>query len=485
MNLFKSAKLLPIVSLLAFSGCVTAESETQRPNIIFILADDLGYGDLGFNGAKDIITPTLDDLAAKGTVMTSAYAAHPFCGPSRAGLMTGRYPHKFGSQFNLPTSNRSGGLGIPTSETYFSKVLQDSGYFTGAMGKWHLGEEKEYHPNSRGFDEFYGFLNGGHNYFPEQFKPAYERQVKNGLNHAIFHYLRPLEHNGKDVDEKEYITDGLSREAATFIEKAAQDTKQPFFLYLSYNAPHTPMEAKEEDMAMFPHIKNKKRKVYAGMVYALDRGVKRVVDTLKSTGQYENTLIVFMSDNGGKPKTGASNAPLKGRKGDVYEGGHRSPMFMHWPAKLKGGQVFSHNVSALDIYPTFVGLAGATVPDTKKLDGKNIWSNVVAGTNPRKGEMLYSMRHRLGMSHTSALRDNFKIVRDTKKGDWKLYDLTTDIAETKDISKKHPNLVREMIAEMDVWSWSNTQPLWFHIHKEGVDWREHFMPRFHETFKQN
>ncbi|WP_448248450.1 sulfatase-like hydrolase/transferase [Thalassotalea agariperforans] len=489
MKLLKRINLLPLVSLLAFSGCTTAtvaeenkQNTSARPNILFILADDLGHGDVGFNGAKDIVTPALDDLAKNGTVFTSAYAAHPFCGPSRAGLLTGRYPHNIGSQFNLPTSDRSGGLGIPTSETYFSKVLQESGYYTGAIGKWHLGEEQQFHPNNRGFDEFYGFLNGGHNYFPEQFKPAYEAQRKKGLNHAIFHYLRPLEHNGKEVDEKEYITDGLSREASNFIEKAGENKQQPFFLYLAYNAPHSPMEAKEEDMAMFPNIKDKKRKVYAGMVYALDRGVKRVVETLKRTGQYENTLIVFLSDNGGKPSLGASNAPLKGHKGDVYEGGYRSPMFLHWPAKIAAGKTFEYPVSALDFYPTLVSLAGAKVPTNKVLDGKNIWPNIIAGSNPRQGEMLYTMRHRLGFSQASARRDNFKIVHDTKNG-WKLYDIEKDIGEKNDISSKHPNVVREMVAAMDIWAWGHTEPLWFHIHKEGFDWREHSMPRFHQDFK--
>ncbi|MGJ8694517.1 MAG: sulfatase-like hydrolase/transferase [Thalassotalea sp.] len=480
MKLTQLFKLLPVVSLLA-CGFSQANEPTARPNIVFILADDLGYGDVGFNGAKDIVTPALDALAAQGTVFTSAYAAHPFCGPSRAGLLTGRYPHNIGSQFNLPTSDRSGGLGITTDEQFISKTLKNSGYFTGAIGKWHLGEDAQYHPNQRGFDEFYGFLNGGHNYFPEQFEPEYKAQRAKGLNHAIFHYLRPLEHNGQEVRETEYITDGLTREAASFIEKAAQNKQQPFFLYLAYNAPHSPMQAKEADMAMFPNIKDKKRKIYAGMVYALDRGVKRVVETLKATGQYENTLIVFMSDNGGKPKMGASNAPLQGQKGDVFEGGSRSPMFMHWPSKIPAGKTFKYPVSSLDLYPTFVSLAGAELPKGKLLDGKNIWSNMMTGKDSRQNEMLYFMRHRKGFSDSSARKDNWKIVK-TGQNNWKLFDIEKDIGETNDLSAKHPNVVREMVADMEIWSWGHQPPLWFHISEEGFQWRKFFMPRFHETF---
>lgn len=470
-----------VLALVLISGFVNASTVAERPNILVILTDDMGYGDVGFNGSKDIKTPSLDALANSGTVFTSAYNVHPFCGPSRAGIMTGRYPHKFGAQFNLPTSNRSGGIGIPKNETYISSVLQNSGYFTGAIGKWHLGEEEDFHPNNRGFDEFYGFLNGGHHYFPEQFKARYKKQKAQGLEHSIFHYLRPLEHNGIEVDEKEYITDGLSREATRFIKTSAKNKDQPFFLYLAYNAPHSPMEAKEEDMAQFPEIKNKKRKTYAGMVYAVDRGVNRIVQALKETGQFDNTLIVFFSDNGGKPKQGANNAPLRGRKGDVLEGGFRTPMLFHWPKRVPKGKIYKHPVSTLDLFPIFANVANAPIPKGKKLDGKNILPQVIKNENARAGEMIFAMRHRKGFSDSSARRDNWKVVKHGNKA-WQLFDIEKDINEQNDLSKKHPTLVREMVAEMEIWSWSHAQPLWFHIHEEGFQWREKSMPRFHETF---
>ena len=484
-NISLSKIVLACFCVIASQASYAAEdslniTENKRPNILVILTDDMGYADVGFNGSTDIKTPSLDQLAAEGVVLTSAYNAHPFCGPSRAGIMTGRYPHKFGSQFNLPTSNRSGGLGVPTEEVFISKVLQDAGYKTGAIGKWHLGEEAEFHPNNRGFDDFYGFLNGGHDYFPSKYKPQYERQRKQGLNHSIFHYLRPLEHNGKEVDEKEYVTDGLSREAVNFIEKSATNKDQPFFLYMSYNAPHSPMQAKEEDMAEFPEIKDQKRKIYAGMVYAVDRGVNNIVKALKATGQYDNTLIVFFSDNGGKPNLGANNSPLRGRKGSVLEGGYRTPMFFHWPKNVPEGKTFSYPISTLDLYPTFAKLAGAKIPDNKKLDGKDVMHDLIAGSNPRPGEMIYAVRHRKGFSEAAARRDNWKIVNTGKE--WQLFDVDKDKSESNDVSSKHPFIVREMIAEMEVWSWTNPQPLWFHNHEEGTMWREMGMPRFHETF---
>ncbi|MER2490796.1 sulfatase family protein [Catenovulum sediminis] len=477
----KNRMLKAMAASVLLGACGSVFSADDRPNIIVILADDLGYADVGFNNSPDIKTPNLDVLAEKGVKMTSAYAAHAFCGPSRAGLMAGRYPHKFGSQYNLPTSNLSGGLGIPAEETYFSTELQNAGYFTGLIGKWHLGEKAEFHPNNRGFDEFYGFLNGGHHYFPQDFEKRYNEQKARGMNHTIFHYLRPLEHNGKEVKVTQYLTDELSTQATQFIEKADKDN-DPFFLFLSYNAPHTPLEATEEDMAQFPHIKDKKRKIYAGMVYALDRGVGQVVETLKKTGQYENTLIVFFSDNGGKPPAGGNNAPLRGRKGDTLEGGFRVPMFFHWPEKIKGGQTYPHIVSALDLYPSFLSLAKVESKKAKKLDGVNVMPAILANKNARPGQSIFAMRHRYGYSDVAIRKDNYKALLFGKNAKWALYDVHNDPAESKDLSKKHPVLLRELVEEGEIWSWQHAEPKWFHIPKEGFDWRELSMPRFHETF---
>lgn len=460
---------------------VSQSVKASRPNIVFVLCDDLGYADVGFNGSKDIITPELDKLASTGTICTSGYVIHPFCGPSRAGLMAGRYPHTFGSQFNLPrNSHITVGEGIPLSEKFMSKMLQESGYYTGAIGKWHLGAVPGYHPNERGFDDFYGFLGGGHNYFPSQFVPVYKKQLGAG-NKNIWDYLTPLEHNGTEVEETEYITDALSREAIRFVADASKKD-QPFFLYLAYNAPHVPLEAKDEDMGKFPNIKNKDRKTYAGMVYAVDRGVGELVKALKENNQYENTLIIFLSDNGGNIHHGANNMPLKGSKGDTYEGGYRVPMFFHWPNKIPAGNKYDHPISALDFYPTFANLAGVEIPVERQLDGKSVLESIMSGHSPRKGEMIFAMRHRSGFTDVGVRQDQWKATNAYKSG-WKLYNIDDDISEETDLSTKYPEQLSKMVSEAEKWSKSHIKPRWFDPESLSEVWDNEHMGEFRETFK--
>lgn len=482
MKLLNQLKLIFITLLL--TSCVSKAQQSkgneQKPNILLILCDDLGYSDVGFNGSKDIKTPNLDRLADQGTILTSAYVAHPFCGPSRASLMTGRYAHKIGAQFNLPPNSQDFmDDGIDTNEIFISKVLQDAGYYTGVMGKWHLGSTPKYHPNQRGFDDFYGFLGGGHNYHPEQYQAAYKKQKENG-NISIFDYLLPLEHNNVEVKETEYITDALSRESVRFIKQAAQK-EVPFFLYLSYNAPHTPLEAKEEDLKLFQHIKDDKRRTYAAMVYAVDRGVKKVIESLKETGLYENTLIVFFSDNGGKTIAGATNFPLKEGKGSTHEGGYRVPMFFHWPNVVPAGKTFDTTVSALDLYPTLSGLANAKIPEGKKLDGVDIWVDFLAGTNPRKGENIYTMRHRKGYSDVGVRKDQWKALK-VHQQKWQLFNIEKDISEDNDLSAEYPEILKNLVLETKDWSKTNIEPRWFHSKEEGELWRKMDMPHFDDTF---
>ena len=458
----------------------SAIATPKKPNILVILADDLGYSDVGFNGSKDIQTPNLDVLAKNGTIFTSAYVSHPFCGPSRTSLMTGRYAHKIGAQFNLPPNSETIGEGISLKETFISKVLQNSGYQTGIMGKWHLGAVQKYHPNQRGFNDFYGFLGGGHSYFPEDYRAKYEAQKKNGKK-VIFEYLLPLEHNGKEVRETEYITDALSRESARFITDASKKN-DPFFLYVSYNAPHTPLEAKEDDLKLFQHIKDKKRQTYAGMVYALDRGVGKIVETLKTTGEYENTLIIFLSDNGGKTTSGATNFPLKEGKGSAYEGGYRVPMFFHWPNIVPSGKTFEHPVTAIDFYPTFAHLADAKIPDDKELDGKNIWNDFLAGKNSHEDDNIFVMRHRNGYSDVGIRKNQWKAVKAYRQK-WKLFNIIDDLGEKNDLSKQHPQILNKLIEDGEFWSKTHIQPKWWHDKKTGIDWNNDQMPHFDKTFK--
>lgn len=469
----------------AFLCSLTANTfAAERPNIVLVLCDDLGYADVGFNGSTDITTPKLDQLAKDGTVFSSAYVCHPFCGPSRMGLMAGRYPHRFGAPYNLPNSGKGieafNELGIPVSETTISTTMQKAGYTTGAIGKWHMGVAPEFHPNARGFDDFYGFLGGGHMYFPERYGPIYERQLANGIGH-FNEYIVPLQHNGNEVKETEYMTDALSREAVRFVKESAEK-ENPFFLYVAYNAPHMPLEAKEDDLAKFADIEDEKRRTYAAMVYAVDRGVGKVVDALKETNEFENTLIVFLSDNGGKIGGGSNNAPLRQGKGSICEGGFRVPMLFHWPNVVPAGKRYDHPVTALDFYPTFACLGNAEIPADQQLDGVDIWDAVVAGRSARENQPIYALRHWNGFHNVGIRQDGWKLTKQGPKAAWNLFDINQDISESNDVSAKHPELVKEIVQSAGEWSKTHTQPAWFDTEKGAKQWTEKHMPVYESTF---
>ncbi len=467
-NILLLAALLPHPSLAAAA---------PRPNIVLILADDLGYADVGFNGATDIPTPALDKLAANGMIFSSAYVAHPVCGPSRAGIMTGRYPHKFGAQDNLPNFHPE--MGITLSETFIAKVLRDAGYTTAAIGKWHLGEAPQFQPNQRGFDEYFGFLGSGHAYFPDRYEAIYRREVEAG-NKAIAGNISPLQRNGAETKATEYLTDAFSHEAVRFIREAAKKDK-PFFLYLAYNAPHVPLEAKAEDIEKLANISDKKRRTYAAMIYAIDRGVSEVVDALKSIGRFENTLIVFLSDNGGKSGGPANNGPLRGGKRNVTEGGSRVPMFFHWPRQLPGGRKFDFPVLALDFYPTFAGLAGAAIPAGKQHDGKDVWKDLLAGRNPHPYEMIFVMSHLSDHTDAAGRLDEWKIYRERDKP-WRLINIEEDIGEQRDLAAQNPEKVRDLVGQVQKWAGTHQQPLWHYNTDEDPVWAKNKKPYFDGTF---
>ncbi len=473
-------KVFFVICGFSILSCANATSQESKPNILVILCDDLGYADVGFNGSPDIKTPQIDGLANSGTIFTSAYVSHPFCGPSRASIMTGRYPHCIGTPYNLRDDGNRTDDGVPVSETYISNVLQNAGYYTAVIGKWHLGFASQYQPNNRGFNEFYGFLAGGHDYFPDNFGPDYKQQKEAG-KFPIREYIKPLMHNENEVDEKEYVTDALSRETVRIVKESAKK-KQPFFIYLAYNAPHVPLQAKTEDLKEFPNISNLDRKTYAAMVYAVDRGVGEIVKTLKETNQYENTLIVFLSDNGGNFDHGANNAPLKGTKGDTWEGGFRVPMFIHYPAKIKAGQRFDNPVSSLDLYPTFAKLANATVPTNKILDGLDIMPDLLEGKTTLKDRTIFALRFREGYSDVGARKGDWKITRMGNEP-WSLFNITEDIAEQKDKSGRFPERLEEMVSETEKWSKSHVKPLWVYSAKDADLWNNGVFPGYDQTFE--
>lgn len=476
---------------------VTGNNQAQpakRPNILLVLLDDLGYADLGYmpHSEPDIYTPSIDALAQQGTRFSQAYVSHAYCGPSRAGIMTGRYQHEFGSQFNLADYSVHG---VPTSETFFSTVLKSADYSTGLVGKWHLGEEPEYRPNVRGFDYFYGMLGGGHVYHTKDFVRVkdYDPAAK-----SVWLYKAPLMENDRYASEEGYdnnlyITDMLTDVAVDYIERESAKPN-PFFLFMSYNAPHTPEEAKEEDIAALKQIlgdkaaQDQKRLTYTAMVYAVDRGMKRIVEKLKQTGVYEDTLIVFLSDNGGRiNNASARNTPLKMGKTSVYEGGVRVPMFWHWPNGNLPKTTYDHPVSALDFYPTFTALAQGKIPQNKQLDGKNILSAVRANENARVNEALYFMMHLPttdgGLNQTAIVLNDNKWFTDGK-GDWQFYDLANDISEQH--GQPFGPDKQAMLSELEQWACGHIRPQWFDSSRYGFEaaWDKNNMPNFPKTFSQ-
>jgi len=342
---------------------VYAMEKSGSPNLIIILTDDQGYADAGFNGCRDIPTPNMDRIAGQGVVFTNGYASFCVCGPSRAGLITGRYQDRFGFARNPLFAPNDPEMGLPLSEETLADALKKANYKSVAIGKWHLGAHESLHPLNRGFDDFFGFLGGAHHYFPELITLNDPYEAKDEQNTRL---LRNFER----VDETEYLTDALSREAVSYIKKYKNE---PFFIYLAYNAPHTPLQATEKYLSRFGHIKDKRRKTYAAMLSAVDDGVGMVLSTLKELNLEENTIVVFLSDNGGPENdNGSDNGILRGQKSELFEGGIRVPFAMSWPASIPAGMVYHNPVISLDIFATVIAQVKTPVITKNPLDGVNL-----------------------------------------------------------------------------------------------------------------
>ncbi|UCH34279.1 MAG: sulfatase-like hydrolase/transferase [Armatimonadota bacterium] len=415
--------------------------KTRKPNVIVILADDQGYADTGFTGCTDIPTPNIDSIARHGVHFTQGVVSHPYCSPTRAGLMTGRYQQRFGHECNptyLPTDHS---VGIPTSELLVSDVLAGVGYVTGAVGKWHLGAAPPFHPNRRGFTEFYGFLGGGHDYM---------RSEATGKE-----YLDPLLRNDKPLPHPGYLTDALSDEAAAFVRRHSDE---PFLLYLAYNAPHAPMQATEEYLQRFEHIEDDKRRRYAAMVSCVDDGVGRVLQAVRECGLENDTLIFFLSDNGGQTLWGADNTPLRGRKGAVYEGGFRVPFAAQWIGTLPQGARYEHPVSSLDIFVTAAAAAGAALPSDRVYDGRDVLPYVLGGKAGEPHERLF---WRAGNGWNYAVRESrYKLVGGKRLEKTELYDLSSDPCETTDIAAEKPDEVDRLSRAYEEWNREMVPPRW-------------------------
>lgn len=438
-------RLLPAVLGLVLSAAAQAQ---QKPNIVHIVADDLGWKDVGFNGCPDIKTPNIDKLAAGGAKFTQFYV-QPMCTPTRAALMTGRYPFRYGLQTAVIPSVSS--YGLDTTEYLMPQCLKDAGYKTAIIGKWHLGHaDKKYWPRQRGFDYQYGAMIGELDYFTHE-------------EHGVLDWYR----DNKPVREKGYTTQLIGNDAVKYISQ--QDPSKPFYLYLTFNAPHTPYQAPKEYLDRYKAIQDPTRRTYAGMVACMDDEIGRVVAALDKKGLRENTLILFHSDNGGprnamftgvmadvsKIKLPADNGPYREGKGMLFEGACRVCALANWPGHIKAGTI-EGLIHAVDLYPTLAGLAGASTAKCKPLDGVNVWDTIAENKPSPRSEMVYNIEPFRG-----ALR----------QGDWKLiwrtllpssvdlYNLAEDPSEKNNLAASNPEMVAKMKQRLDELAKGAAKPL--------------------------
>ncbi len=444
------------ILLLAPLAALDAADGPRKPNIIVILADDLGYADLGCQGSAEVKSPQIDSIAANGVRLTAGYVTAPQCCPSRAGLMTGRYQNRLGFEANWATA--SGREGLPLGEATMADRLKAAGYVTGMIGKWHLGDSEPMRPYNRGFTETLWHPNGGV-LFPDK---------KTG-------FIRNLYRGPKPVQVAEYSTDAFGREAASFIER---HRREPFFLYLAFVAPHWPMEAKPEHLAQFAHVRDLHRRTFLAMMASLDENVGRVLTKLRETKLEENTLVFFLSDNGGptgfKPRTRpdapfefgqntSRNDPCRGVKGDLLEGGIRVPFLVQWKGRIPAGKTFDQPVISLDILPTALAAAGVEPRPEWKLEGTNLLPFL---TGEKEGSPHDTLYWRFRFPPSQPARHRWAI----RQGDWKLvkndveplalYNLAVDIGEKKNLAAEQPDRVRAMEATWKKWNAELKEPLW-------------------------
>lgn len=456
-------------------------SAKRPPNIVLLVADDLGYGELGCQGNRQIPTPHIDSIAKNGIRFTDGYVTAAFCSASRAGLLTGRYQTRFGYEFNpIGAKNEDPAAGLPVAEQTLADVLVDSGYVTGLVGKWHLGGTANYNPLRRGFDEFFGFLHEGHYFVPPPYRGTeswLRRKVLPGggsgrwtstdgrLTYSThmgsgepdYDADNPIYRAGQPVEEREYLTDAFTREAADFVDR---NSDRPFFLYLAYNAVHSPMQGADKYMQKFSHIEDIQRRIFAAMLSNLDDSVGSVLGKLREKNLEENTLVFFISDNGGPTKElTSSNLPLRDGKGSVYEGGIRVPFLAQWKGTWPAGKEFRQPVVSLDVFATAAALSNAQLDRRKVYDGVNL-SPFIADekTGPVHDRLFWRMGNRTAMRV-----GDWKLLRNPQGRtglDWELYNLATDQSEQKNQAAAQPTKLTEMIASWEKLNGQMIAPVW-------------------------
>lgn len=410
-----------------------ARGAPARPNILLVLADDLGWNDVGYH-ASEIRTPNIDRLAQGGVRFTHCYA-YPLCSPTRAALLTGRSPMRYGLAYSVvrPWSP----YGLPLDEHIMPQTFKALGYQTAILGKWHLGHANRRHlPNARGFDHFYGHVNGAIDYFTHMRERGIDWQ-----------------RNGVSVPEEGYTTHLLAREAVRVI--TGRDRSRPLFLYLPFNAPHSPLQAPEEAIAACSHIADPRRRTFAAMVETMDRSVGTVLGALEKEGIAGNTLVVFLSDNGGPTGSGARNDPLRAGKATVFEGGIRVPAIMRWPGRLPAGRELDQVMTVQDLFPTLASAAGGKSLASKPLDGDDLWAAVVAGRPAQRGDLFFAVEPDDKIRQLAVRRGAWKLVRRIEKPLGRqtdsLFNLDDDPQERTDFASRHSDLVRTLGAELDRW----------------------------------
>ncbi|MEM1026765.1 MAG: sulfatase-like hydrolase/transferase [Planctomycetota bacterium] len=419
----------------------------RPPNLVLIVTDDQGYRDVGFNGGTQIPTPNLDRIAHEGVRFTQSYVTYAVCGPSRAGFITGRYQDRFGGSRN-PTPNPAvPNNGVPLTEQNLAELLKPQGYTSIIIGKWHLGTYPNLRPLVRGFDEFYGFLSGGHDYFPENL--TYE--TLEDVDRKWAWYRTKLLDQETRVGTTKYLTDELSDRAVDFIERKKGE---PFFVYLAYNAPHTPMQASAEYLERFSHIENETRRTYAAMVASVDDGVGRVLDKLDEHGLAEDTLVVFFSDNGGASNNASNNFPLRGHKSSSYEGGIRVPFAMRWTGTMPAGVDYDHPVSALDVAGTIAAAADVEIATDRPLDGVDLVPFVTGQAEGRPHETLVWRKY--DQDEWVVRHRDEKLIH--RKGEFQLFDLAADPSEKSDLATERPERVAALTAEFEAWAGQMVSP---------------------------
>ena len=468
--------LLVAAALFIFS---TTAQAADRPNIVLIVADDLGYGELGCFGGTEVPTPHLDSLAREGVRFTNAYVTAPFCAASRAALLTGRYQTRFGFEFNpIGAANADPDIGLPLGEATLPDVLRRAGYATALVGKWHLGGAPKFHPQRRGFDTFFGFLHEGHYYVP----PPWDGHVTWLRRGALpdggrgrwtspdgrtiwsthlgsfepdYDADNPLLRNSQPVDERANLTDAFTREAEDFISR---HKAQPFFLYLSYNAVHSPIQATDAYVKRFAHIGEVHRRLFAAMLAHLDDGVGRVLGRIRAERLEARTLIVFLSDNGGPTRElTSSNRPLRGEKGQLLEGGIRVPMLLQWKGRVPAGATEARMVSALELFPTAVAAAG--VKPAENGDGVDLGPRLAKLGSGETAPLRAAHYWRVGAQAAFRTGD-WKLHRGRNERTWQLFNLAEDVGEARDLAPEKPEKVAELEAAWRALDAKMVEALW-------------------------